>query len=230
MLKDLINAFIRWWFPGTCMGCQRTLICQEKWLCLHCLYHLPITNFHSDPYNASAKRFWGIVPILHASSFIYFRTQSLAQQLIKQIKYRNQPYLATYLAQYYAIHFSDHLQRTSIDLIVPIPLHPTKLRQRGYNQSWHIAQGLSNVWKIPIQNHLLVRTKASKSQTQVRKDQRYSNIAQAFHLKSKVGYSNYHILVVDDVLTTGATLSEAIQTLLTIEGVRISVFTLARAH
>jgi len=230
MFKDLLRAFARWWFPAACPGCSRTLMIHEHYICLHCHYHLPITNFHRDPKNASVQRLWGKVPVEGATSFLYFRPDTLVKNLLIKIKYKNHPHLAQYLGKYYATIVESHPLYSQVDLILPIPLHAKRFAKRGYNQSWYIAKGWSTHLNIPIEKKCLLRRSASISQTKVRKNERFENVKDAFHLKNQKLLENKHVLIIDDVLTTGSTLESSIQTLLSVEGIRISVLTLARAH
>jgi ComF family protein len=230
MWKLWSRSLIRYWFPEICAGCERTLLIEESWLCLDCLYHLPITNHLQDPENDSAKKFWGIIPVVYTASFVWFKSQTRVQHMIKQIKYRNKPYFAYFLGQYFGQMSIHHPLAQQVDGIVPIPLHPSKKRKRGYNQSGYFAKGIAQVWKKPLLSSLLIRIKASKSQTVVSKQERFSNITGVFALKTIPEWSHPHVLLVDDVLTTGATLTEAAQILLKIPDVQISIFTLARAH
>src|SRR5690606_41509876 len=127
--NDLISLF----FPEVCLGCNRPLVSQEKYICTHCSFHLPYTNFHLDAENIACKRFWGRIPLKAAASYLYFSPGSLVQQILHNIKYKNRPHAATFLGKQYGLSIKKTSSFNNIDLIIPVPLHQTSHRQRAYN-------------------------------------------------------------------------------------------------
>lgn len=217
-------------FPQKCAGCEEVLAQQEVVICSHCLLHLPKTDHHLDPENQTAKQLWGKAPLNGAASMLYVSKSSSVQRMLHQLKYGGQREVGLLFGDM----FGELLVGTSIienaDLIVPIPLHPKKLRTRGYNQSEYFAKGLSESLNIPYRTDLLLRVVNSTSQTQKSRDERYDNVSDVFKLGEGENTKSYnHILLVDDVVTTGATLASAANQLLHNLDTKVSVLTIARA-
>lgn len=217
-------------FPQCCAGCDTVLCNQEHILCTSCLYHLPKTDHHLDPDNETAKQLWGKVTFLRAASMLKLSKSSRVQRMVHHLKYGQQPDIGIYLGKMYGEILKSNPIVANVDLIIPIPIHPRKKRKRGYNQAEYFARGLSIVLQIPYDNSLLKRIANSTSQTQKARAERYDNVENAFALapyaaKRPIG----HVLLVDDVITTGATVSVAAQKL--IDGLRcdVSILTIARA-
>jgi len=216
-------------FPKTCGACQSVLIHQEEAICTSCLYHLPFTDFHHFPVNPTAKRFWGKLEFERATSMFYLSKSSLVEALIHQIKYNKRPELALFLGKYYGKMLRSSLFVDDIDLIIPIPLHPKKLKLRGYNQSAYFAQGLSESLAIPYDESMLRRKVHTVSQTKKDRVERYENVENIFECVAGASTGPLHILLVDDVLTTGATLFSAAICLSAHLQCKISFATIAKA-
>jgi ComF family protein len=164
-----------------------------------------------------------------ACSFLLLQKDSRVEHLIYQIKYNNQPFLAEYLGYLYGLKLIKVMAYQDIDCIVPVPLHKSKLRKRGYNQSAYFGRGLSRAMEIPLREDILIRKKATISQTGKGRLDRYENVSDIFDCRATMLATKAHILLVDDVLTTGATIVSAALTLLAAVDCRVSVVTLARA-
>lgn len=228
-LRGVFGDFVSIFFPKECACCGCVLKYQEKYICIACDFHLPYTNFHEYSDNDTARQLWGKVPIEEACSMLLLQKDSRVERLIYQIKYNNQPFLAEHFGYRYGLELLKTKNYQSLDFIVPIPLHVTKLRKRGYNQSTYFARGLSRSMNIPVREDILLRKKATSSQTGKGRLDRYENVSDIFVCAALDNISTVHILLVDDVLTTGATLVSAAHTLLESIDCSISVATLARA-
>jgi len=215
MLKyNFLTDFINLLYPNLCLICGESLIKNEEQLCSKCLYQIPKTNYHLIKNNPIEKRFWGKVPVVQATSFFFFQKGSPFQKLLHQLKYHGNKELGEILGKYAAadLILTDYF--SAVDMIVPVPLHPKKYNQRGYNQSEWIGKGLSAILQKPQIIDNLVRIKESTTQTKKSVYERYENTEGIFSVKDKNSFSNSHILLIDDVLTTGATMSAASQLLI----------------
>jgi len=225
----LIKDFLALIFPHVCVACGKPLYKTENCICMLCIYHLPKTNFHLDKENPIAKIFWGRVEIVAAASYYSFTKGGKVQHLIHQLKYKGQKEIGVTLGKLYGIELKESVDFQKVDLIIPVPLHKNKLRKRGYNQSESIAEGLSKGMGIPTNFKSLVRAVASESQTRKSRFNRWKNVESVFQVKDEHPLIGKHILLVDDVITTGSTLEACAQTLIKIPGVSVSVVTLAHA-
>jgi len=215
-------------FPELCAGCSEALIHQERQLCTHCIYNLPVTNFHLDSENLAAKQLMGRVPISAAVSFLYFTSGSIVQKIIHQIKYKNGFATAEFMGELYGQRLQDLEEFKTCDLIIPVPLHKKRQRSRGYNQSAYFARGLSKMFQVETSDDNLIRITHTESQTKSKnRYERFKNMRDLFKIKNPDLLKNKHILLVDDVLTTGATLEACSATILEIPGVKVSIATLA---
>lgn len=224
----LIEAVTGLFYPRICPACRNLLNINEKVLCLKCISEFPYTNFHLDSENEVAKLFWGRVMIENAASFYYFRKGSPYQRIIHEIKYKNQRNLGKDMGKW----FGWELKNTSFsnaDIIVPVPLHHSKLKYRGYNQSELIAIGLSEVINLPVEPKALIRTVNTDTQTRKSKYERWTNVEGIFKVIAPQKLRGKHILLVDDVVTTGATLEACASAILAVENTKVSVLTLACA-
>jgi len=223
-LKDFVHIFL----PKVCVSCDVSLLSHEEVLCTECIYHLPLTDFHQDEQNETAQQLWGKLDFKQAVSMLYLAKSSRVAKLVHKLKYGNEPDIGIFLGQYYA----KILQPTGIfeqlDMIVPVPIHSSKLRKRGYNQAGQFAKGLSKMSGVPWNEDILIRTKATESQIQKNRIERYDNVEGVFALRRPSLIKEKHVLLVDDVLTTGATICVAGNQLVQ-AGASVSVATIARA-
>jgi ComF family protein len=226
----LVKDFFQLFFPNNCISCQSQLVRNEEIICTNCLYHLPRTNFHLREDNPVAKTFWGRVPLERATAYYYFGKGSKFRKLIHKLKYNGHREIGIFLGK----HFAGELAKTGfledIQVIVPVPLHPAKERKRGYNQSFYIALGMSQASGIPLNTKTLLRVAESETQTRKGRFERWKNVGEIFSVKHHQTFENHHILLVDDVITTGATMEACTHTLLSIPGTRVSVAALAYAN
>jgi ComF family protein len=224
MIRDLIDLLL----PPCCPACGQVLVQKERIICSACLYDLPRTRYVSYPENPVAQLFWGRVNIVNATALFQYEKGSRFQKLIHELKYNGRQDIGRELGRLLAIEM-DGSPYASADMILPIPLHRKKIKQRGYNQCESIADGLSAGLGIPWSPGHLVRLSVSLTQTKRSRTDRWSNVAGIFGVNDPHHLSGKHILLIDDVVTTGATLDACATAILDIEDVRVSIATLAVA-
>jgi ComF family protein len=203
------------------------MLCRnESTLCLACYIEIPRTGFHNDPENEVSRLFWGRVPIKHATAFMYFSKTSRYRQILHELKYRGQQETGLEMGRIFGME----LRKTAFaaaDMIHPVPLHPSKQKKRGYNQSELIARGISEVTNIPLETGGVRKISGSSTQTRKSKYERWENVKDIFRVDNPQTVRNKHILLVDDVITTGATMEACASVLLAEEGVTVSLASLA---
>lgn len=226
---NLIQDFISLFFPRTCYACGNNLFQNEKIICTSCLLHLPKTNFHKIANNPVSKVFWGRVNLVTATSMYFYRKGGKVQHLIHQLKYKGHKEIGVMLGEIYGGQLKETELFKGIDLIIPIPLHHSKLKKRGFNQAETFARGLAVSMQKKMDNSSLVRQIATSTQTKKTRYKRWENVSDIFSLKIPENINNKHILVVDDVITTGATMEAFIQTIQTATNVKVSAASIAFA-
>lgn len=229
LLKELHTGIVHLFYPRLCEGCSKPLVAAEKIVCISCSLQIPETGYYNIEDNETALRFAGRIPFEHAVSYAYFTNDGLLQHLLHGMKYKDKKEIGYFLGR----QFAGCLQKTdwvsSIDLIIPVPLHPVKRAKRGYNQSMLIAEGMSEVLKIPASDKILERVRDTESQTHKTRAERVSNMSDAFRIKEKAPLQGKHILLCDDVLTTGATLEACALALMKEKSIKISITTIGIA-
>lgn len=224
-VRDLFRLF----FPAACCCCDTLLVGGEHSVCTKCLLSLPTTQFADIPDNSAEQRFLGRIPIQAATSLLYFNHHNITRPLIHSIKYQGNVELAHTMGRQMGIEFNRTRRFDDVDILVPIPLHRRKQRKRGYNQAQEICIGIAEVFPRPISMGDLVRIVNTKTQTHKNRRQRMDNMENVFEVRHPEALQNKHLLVVDDVMTSGATIEAACRPLLDIPGVSISIATLAMA-
>ncbi|SNS42674.1 comF family protein [Belliella buryatensis] len=200
-------------FPKTCANCKRSLFDFEKTLCKACIARLPITNYHLQPqHNDLVIKVMGLTKPGLVMSFLRFTKKGVSQQLLHQLKYKNKPEIGLELGSIYGQLLSVHGFKDHWDVIVAVPLHPQKMRRRGYNQSEQFGRGIAETMEIPFEQ-LLVRTMYTETQTKKSRLERIENVAAVFKVAKSHATSGLRVLLVDDVMTTGATLAACANTL-----------------
>lgn len=222
-IDDLISLF----YPRICLACGNTLFRHEDTICTYCLFHLPKTNFHKDDDNPVSRIFWGRVPLASATAYYHFGKGGKVQHLIHQLKYKGHQEIGVYIGKLYGLELMESPFFSGIDTVIPVPLHKSKQRKRGYNQSEQFAIGLSASMLAELDVHSLYRTFASETQTRKSRFNRWENVKEIFALRDEMNLKDKHILLVDDVITTGATIEACAAMLLKIPGVRVSVAAIA---
>ena len=222
-LLDLIS-------PRTCVVCGQRLSVSEETICSKCNLHLPRTGFQQDPYeNIMAKMFWGQIPIERATALIYYEPHAETANILYEMKYKNHPEIGEVMGRLMARELQMSNFFEGIDGIIPVPLAKKRQRQRGYNQSHELAKGISEITGLPIYNKVVRRTVFEGSQTSLGRWERNENVEQVFELKDAPTVQGKHLLIVDDVVTTGATVIACAKELCKAGGVRISVLSLGLA-
>ena len=231
MLRSLAADIIGLIYPRLCLACQEPLVTGENHLCTGCRAELPYTDFHRLPpdQNPLGRRFWGKLPIRHALSYLRFVRHGRVQYLLHELKYQGQRDVGTALGQLYGAELYAAGLATDFDLIVPVPLHPRKLAKRGYNQAAAFATGLAEGLKVTASNTALRRTANTNTQTRKNRAERWANVATVFEVENPAATAGKRVLVVDDVLTTGATLEACGAVLLAAGASEISIATIACA-
>lgn len=227
---NLIKDFVGLLFPEVCHICGNSLFKNEMTVCSRCFLHLPETHFHNDPDNPVARVFWGRVPLQAATAMHYYRKGGSAQQLIHKLKYKGYQDIGIFLGNLLGTILKDHETFGSIESIVPVPLHKKKIKLRGFNQSECIARGIQEVMKTEIDTFSVSRSISSETQTKKSRYTRWENVSEIFVLNPDHQLANKHILVLDDVITTGSTMEACLNTLIGVEGIKLSVAAVAFSH
>ena len=225
-LNNLLGLF----YPNLCLACGRNLPPRQEGICISCRYKLPKTHFHLEAENAFTERFWGRTPLQAGAAFLYFTKGGRAQRLIHHLKYEGKREVGAYLGQLYGRSLNEAPVFRETALILPVPLHPRKQHQRGYNQSALFARGLSESMGIPWLPNGLKRTAYTATQTKKSRLERFDNVEKAFMVPQLEKIKNQHVLLVDDVITTGATLEACALKILEIPGTKVSMATIAIAQ
>ncbi len=226
---NLWDDFISLLFPRLCYGCGGHLVRNETLICTECYVVIPRTNYHLDKDNPVAQLFWGRCMIEKAAAFSYYNKGSRIRNLIHNLKYKGIRDLGFAMGKIYALSLTGTDFFSDIDLIMPVPLHRTKIRKRGFNQSDLISMGISEVSGTPLDTTSLSRISATATQTKRSRYERWTNVEGIFSICNPESFRGKHVLLVDDVITTGSTIESCASELLKIEGVKVSVVALAFA-
>ncbi|NGY36484.1 ComF family protein [Flavobacterium sp. XN-5] len=226
MLKYLLNLF----FPPVCSGCNSFLMKNEKVICTLCRHDTPLTNHHLTIENEAFKKFYGRFPLEYASAFLYFHKKGIVQELIHKLKYKGHEDIGAVLGNWYAEDLKAIEILKTADVIIPVPLHKRKFRERGYNQVTTFGLALSTELNMPYNDSILFRTTYSKTQSKKNLLDRSEGIDTVFNVAFDEKDHNKHYLLIDDVITTGATLEACSRALLKIPGARISIVCMAMAQ
>jgi len=228
-MMQLISDFTALFYPELCLTCGGRLVAMEKFICLDCLDDLPRTAFHMDAGNKIAQLFWGRVMVENATSWLFFRKGSRYQKLVHYLKYKGIKEVGEEMGKL----FGQDLRESPFsmaELVLPVPLHPRKLKLRGYNQSEWIARGIAVSLGLSLSSDLLEREVFTETQTRKNRFERWQNVEGIFRVTDPEMVKNKHILIVDDVVTTGSTLEAAAVTLLKAGAAKVSIATLACAE
>ena len=216
-------------YPELCAACGKPLNTGEQCLCSSCRFRLPKTNFHLEAENPIVKQFWGKVKIEAAASYYLFTKGEKVQNLIHELKYKKRKDIGVFLGELYGYDLKKTHIFSSVQSIVPVPLHPSKLRKRGYNQSECFAEGLSKSMEISLDTTSLIRSTATQTQTRKHRYERFENVGNVFAVAEPEHVIGKHVLLVDDVITTGSTLVACTEALLQQPGTKVSIATIAYA-
>jgi ComF family protein len=222
-LNDLLHLF----FPHLCIGCQKDILNNEDVLCAECTSKLPETGFFDKKENPVEKIFYGRLPVEHAASAFYFNKGSVIQHAIVQLKYKNNLQAGYYLGKLLGKKLADSKRFCEVDIIIPLSLNDKKLFKRGYNQSAVIVNGITSVWNKSVVENAVERILFTETQTHKNRISRWETMEGVFKVSQPEQIENKHVLLVDDIVTTGATLEACGEVILKVPGVKLSIATVA---
>ena len=230
ILLEIPNAVLELFFPNLCLACYTKRPLRQSLFCLTCKLALPYTDQIKIPDNELEHRIFGRFKIRRAAALFRFRKGGKVLKVIHQLKYKNRPEIGLELGKEFGrrILLADHF--TVPDMIIPIPLHYKKQHLRGYNQSYEFGKGIAQVLGIPIYDNILIKHTASTSQTNMNRLERLENVMNSFKIKQKEKIKGKHILLVDDIITTGATIEAAAQKLLKTQNLSLSLAIIGMAE
>ena len=222
-LSSWIDPVFWLYFPKNCPACGRPLRLFGANICGRCSQNLPETHFFEAPNNPIEKIFYGRLPISAGAAAWYFHKNSALQALLFQLKYKSNKEVGLFIGKQMGALLAASERFASIDALIPVPLHPQAHSKRGYNQAALICEGIGQVWHKPVLTSAIARTKHTSTQTKQTRAERWDNMENAFTIKDPISINGKHLLIIDDVITTGATIEACGKTLLTINNVRVSV-------
>ena len=220
------NGFMSIIYPNICLLCRHQLIANEQHICNLCLFNLAKTEYHHKKDNLAELLFWGRAKVDRAAAFFFYQKDNNSQKIIHHIKYKNEKELGQYLGSKYGSLLKKTSWVTEADFLLPVPLHPKKQKSRGYNQAEWIAKGISETTNIPINTKILCRNKHTDSQTRKGRYNRWQNTSGIFSINNPDSLTNKSVIIVDDVVTTGATIEACTYHLEKIPGITIHVLSL----
>lgn len=226
MFKNLFNLL----FPKVCLGCEQFIQSNEYVICTSCRHELPLTNYHLEPENELTKKFYGRIEIEFGASMMYYHKRGIVHELIHNLKYYKHQEIGTFLGDWYAEDLKNLEIIKTFDLIIPVPLHKKRLKERGYNQIESFGKSLSKKLEIPYCDSILIRNIYSKTQTRKNFLSRTNVDQDIFGIKFLDKHHGKHFLLVDDVVTTGSTLEACSRAILKIPGSRLSIISIADTH
>ncbi|PLX18198.1 MAG: hypothetical protein C0599_12610 [Salinivirgaceae bacterium] len=212
-IKETADDLISLVWPDVCAVCNERLYRHESMICTKCISQLPRTHFHLWHENDFHRLFWGRTKIKYATAYFFYLKESPYRELIRKLKYKNMPEIGTVLGREFGYEINESVF-SEVDLILPVPLHPRKERFRGYNQSWKICEGLSESLNKPTFERLFIRKKDTETQTKKSRFERWENVSNIFSVTDPDKIKDKHILLVDDVVTTGSTMEACVEALL----------------
>ena len=226
MFHDFINLL----YPKLCFACESTLGSNENILCTSCLHALPIADHHLEKDNPVEKIFYGRIPVENATSLLLFEKKGMVQKLIHNLKYRGHEEIGPFLGAWLGSELKELPQWQEITTVIPVPLHRKKLKVRGFNQVAGFGTELAKALDVPYRDDILLKISATQTQTIKKRLARWGTIDETFVLENAEVLENGHVLLVDDLVTTGATLEACAQKLLKIPNLKISIATMAVTH
>jgi competence protein ComFC len=226
-MKSKINNLLGLFYPKNCLTCAKVLTKYEEILCFSCKIDLPLTKFSNIKDNETEKIFYGRVPIESATSLLHFSKKGNVQKLIHHLKYKNQQKIGILLGELMGEEILLSNRFDTVDCVIPVPLHPSKLKIRGYNQVTKFGQTLAQKLAVPYHEDLLIVKEFVKTQTRKNRFDRLNNLEKHFELANKGFPENKHILLIDDIVTTGATLEACCIQLGQTKNIKISIATMA---
>ena len=227
--SNILSPLAHLFYPHVCSGCGSDRLNEQNLLCLRCIHDMPHTHFAMHANNPVERIFWGRLAVTAAMSEFYFAKGTLIQNLVHAFKYNGNKEVGLYLGTLMGISLVKNNRFTNIDMLVPLPLFAAKEFKRGYNQAAIICRGIAEVMGIPVSIDNVVRRRFTETQTKKHRTERWENVESSFGVERPSELVNKHVLLVDDVVTTGATLEACGASILKIPGARLSIATLAFA-
>ncbi len=228
-IQSIFESILNLVYPKICQGCGEYLLQHENHICTSCLYEMPKTNYQHKEDNPVARLFWGRTKITNATSLFHFNKGGKFQKLIHKLKYQGKKEIGYELGRQFGFELKSSPAYAHINSVIAVPLHPNKQAKRGYNQSEAIAKGIADVLGIELDNSSLIRTKESETQTKKSRYERWQNVNSIFEVCQEDALTGKHVLLVDDVVTTGSTLEACANKILEINDTSVSIATLAVA-
>ncbi len=226
----MFHDFLDLLYPRMCYGCEMALTSNEKILCTTCLHGLPLADHHLQTDNPVEKIFYGRIPVENATSLLLFEKKGVTQKLIHNLKYRGHQEIGNFLGTWLGAELKELPAWKEITMVIPVPLHKQKLKKRGFNQVAQFGMEIAKALKIPYRDDVLLKISASQTQTLKKRFARWGTFKETFILENKNALKDAHVLLVDDLVTTGATLEACAHKILTVPGIKISVATMAVTH
>jgi ComF family protein len=221
--NNYLSSLLHLFYPHSCEGCSSDLLSDQQFLCARCMHQLPATGFFTQNGNPVEKIFYGRIPVKQAATAFYFTKSSLLQHLLLQLKYKNNKEAGYFLGRMMGHALAQSERFADTDLLVPLPLHPKKEFIRGYNQAALLCEGIAEVWPKPILLNTVTRTRFTETQTHQNRLSRWQNMEEVFAVTQPELLTNKQILLVDDVITTGATLEACGASILAVPGTELGV-------
>ncbi len=225
--SSFIASFIHLFYPRVCHGCGGDLISGENYICIQCRQTLKPSNYTANRENRLYNNMIARIPIVDAMAQFYFTKGGIIQNLLHELKYKGKTDLGIHLGELMGHELFQIDRYNQIDLVFPVPLHEDKKRKRGFNQSELLARGICNVTNMKLESEVLSRNQFTETQTNKTRVERWENVRDAFSVRETNELKGKHVLLIDDVVTTGATLEACVRKLMEIEGVKISIGALA---
>lgn len=222
-LKNIYELF----YPELCLCCNKALTINEPTICINCRHDLPLTNFTNEATNLVEKSFYGRIQIESATALFYFFKKGKIQHLIHALKYKNQQQVGTLLGNWLGSELVKSNRFSTVDCVIPVPLHKNKLKTRGYNQVTYFGESLANNLQIPFNETVLERISFTKTQTKKVRFERWNNVQELFFVEDEKALENKHILLIDDIITTGATLEACCKAFEKTKNIKISIACMA---
>ena len=222
-----LNELLHLFFPHVCTGCGSDVLDKDHQLCLRCIYNLPVTRFFSQPGNPVENKFIGRLPIKNAAAGYFFTKNSLLERLIYALKYRGNKDIGFYMGQLVGRMIHENPHYDDVDVLLPLPLNIKRQKKRGYNQSTAICDGIASVINKPVIENAVIRKVYTQTQTRKGRISRWENMDGVFAVSNPAPIENKHVLLVDDVVTTGASLEACGSEMIRVNGITLSMATLA---
>ena len=213
-IKFQLNSLLHLFYPTICYACNCNQRDDDEMICMECFSNLPYTGFETIPENATEKLFWGRIPISFACSIFYFEKDNMIQHVVHHIKYNNEKNLGTYMGKLMGVKIKPLLKAHEIDYIIAMPLHPKKEKKRGYNQAALLCNGIKEICQVNYHENAILRIQHTQTQTKKSRIERWQNVSDVFDIPNPNAIKGKNILIIDDVITTGASTEACGQTLL----------------